>query len=100
MCTVHLDPSSEMAASKVTFILKFGDIKKTLSVDSNTSPLNLNGLAATKCKISSPVTLLYYNTGLEDWFEVDEDYELTDKDTLKLVFVDEKGNIVEVNLSL
>ena len=86
----------EMASRKVTLILEFGDLKNKLKVDGSTPPLELKKLAADKCNITNPVTLLYHDTDVKEWFVVDEDYELTDKDTLKLVFVDEKGNIVKV----
>ncbi len=86
-------------SDKVTFLLEFGCLKKKLKVDSTTSPLKLEKLAAAKFDITRPVTLQYYDKDFNSLVVVDEDYEMTDKDTLKLVIVDEYGNIiVEVNL--
>ena len=83
----------------VTVLLKFdGQPNKILKVDSTASISALKKHAATKCNITNPatVTLEYFDKMFKTWVEVDEDYELTDKHILKVVFVDEKGNIVEV----
>ncbi len=86
-------------SDKVTFLLEFGSINKKLKVDSTTSPLELEKLAAERLSITRQVTLQYYDKDFHKWVVVDEDYKLTDRDTLKLVIVDEYGNkTVEVNL--
>ncbi len=86
-------------SEKVTFTLEFGDLNKKLKVDSTTSPKDLVNHAAAKFSlITREVRLQYCDKKNKKWFVVDEDYELIDDDILKLVIVDEYGNIVEVNL--
>ena len=80
-------------ADTVTFKVEFGHLKMKLKVFSTTLPLELKHLVAAKLKrlafsITESIDLTYYDTDLTEWFVVDEDYTLLDRDTLRVIFTE------------